>query len=183
MWRNCASSTCSFPSKLRARWANISRIRPLRSSTRHCRPCSRLRSWLGLSEALEMTSSALLSATLRLRSSTLPLPMKKRESGRIRVLVSSPTIMAPAELASSLNSSRSLDSGARPGLACSRIARSPLCGRSNNSTHRFLVVDAWQRPGQCLLTRRARAIRHPVMANECCARVRWSKSRACTPSG
>ncbi len=35
IWRSCASSTCNFPSWVRARWAKISKIRPVRSITRH----------------------------------------------------------------------------------------------------------------------------------------------------
>jgi len=45
---SCASSTCSLPSKLRARCAKISKNQAVRSNTRRPVSFSRLRSWLGV---------------------------------------------------------------------------------------------------------------------------------------
>ena len=58
MCRSCASSTCSLPSCERARCAKMSRISPVRSSTRQPSARSRLRSCEGLSAWLKMTSAA-----------------------------------------------------------------------------------------------------------------------------
>ena len=55
---SCASSTCSLPSKLRARCAKMSKINPLRSRTRRLVSFSRLRSWLGLRVWSTSTRSA-----------------------------------------------------------------------------------------------------------------------------
>ena len=70
-----ASSTCSRPSRVRARDANTSRISAARSITlRPPSASSRLRCWVGVSSSSHMTVSALSSSQTRLRSSSLPLP-------------------------------------------------------------------------------------------------------------
>ena len=77
----CASSTCSLPSPVRARWAKISRMSAERSSTVHLVSSSRLRVCEGdrsLSNRMRLASFA--SASCR-TSSALPSPIKVRGSG------------------------------------------------------------------------------------------------------
>ena len=72
---SCASSTCSLPSRVRARRAKMSRISCVRSTTLHVdqRFCSS-RSCAGDSSLSKMTTSTSASAQARASSSTLPLP-------------------------------------------------------------------------------------------------------------
>ena len=67
-------------------------------------------------------------------SSALPLPMKKRGSGRSRRPVTVATGCAPAERASCSSSRRSSGSTAAPNPSRTSTARSPLLGRSNTHT-------------------------------------------------
>ena len=94
---SCASSTCSFPSWVRARKAKISRIKPVRSITRHFSTFSRLRSWAGESEWSKITSSASRSLTCSAISSTLPEPIKNFGSGLLRCTEICSRISAPAD--------------------------------------------------------------------------------------
>ncbi len=97
---SCASSTCSLPSKLRARWAKMSKIKPLRSNTRRPVSFSRLRSWLGVRVWSTSTTSASFSSAQARISSALPDPTKYLGSGRAREASTSPTQTVPADAAS-----------------------------------------------------------------------------------
>jgi hypothetical protein len=80
-----ASSTCSLPSWLRARWAKISRISRVRSLTGRPRWRSRLRCWPGLSDWSNSTSVAPCASARALISSALPLPTNSAASGALRL--------------------------------------------------------------------------------------------------
>src|SRR5688572_28219621 len=110
----------------------MSRIRPLRSSTRVFSVSSRLRSCPARSGWLTRINSAFVSFARAPISSTLPLPTKYLGSGRSRRAWISPTTSAPADSASARNSwiSSSKDGRFRP--TCNSRARSPLRGRSSN---------------------------------------------------
>ena len=73
-WRSCASSTCNLPSWVRARWAKISKIRPVRSITRHSHKRSRLRSCAGLRAWSKRTTEAPVALTASAISTALPSP-------------------------------------------------------------------------------------------------------------
>src|SRR5688500_10104743 len=132
MCRSCASSTCSLPSWLRARWAKMSRIRPVRSTTRRSSAFSRLRSWPGLKGWLTRIRSAPVASAAAFTSSSLPLPIRVAGFGRSMRAVSTAATPAPAERARSANSSNAPSSGGPP--ACGWISRacSPLRERSNS---------------------------------------------------
>ena len=105
----CASSTCRQPSFVLARWAKMSRIKPLRSMT--CTPRSSVstRIWEGERSLSKITSVALSAATMVLTSSTLPSPMKLWGSGFSRLWRMLPTTRPPA-VSTSAASSRRLSS-------------------------------------------------------------------------
>src|SRR5690606_21604079 len=127
-----ASSTCSLPSWLRARWAKMSRIRPVRSTTRRSSAFSRLRSWPGVSGWFTSTRSAPVASHTALISSSLPLPTRVAGLGRSMRAVTTPARVAPAERASSENSSGSGSAGAPRAWGWISSACSPLRGRSNS---------------------------------------------------
>ena len=74
MYESWASSTCSFPSIVRARWAKMSRMSAVRSMTRRPSEPPRFRSWMGDSASSEIMRSACSRRDSVLISSTLPLP-------------------------------------------------------------------------------------------------------------
>src|SRR5688572_19943664 len=131
MCRNCASSTCNLPSWLRARCAKMSRIRPVRSTTRRSSAFSRLRSCTGLSGWLISTRSAPLASAAAFTSSSLPLPMSVAGLGRSMRAVSMCATAAPAERARSANSSTAPSSGGPPAWGWISRAVSPFFERSN----------------------------------------------------
>ena len=102
----CASSTCKQPSFVLARWAKMSRINPLRSST--CTPHSSVstRIWEGDRSLSKMTMVASLFSTMRLTSSTLPSPIKLWGSGFSRLWRMVPTGSPPAVSTSAPSSAR-----------------------------------------------------------------------------
>ena len=174
---SCASSTCSLPSKLRARCAKISKIKPLRSNTRRPVSFSRLRSWLGVKVWSTSTTSAVFASAQARISSALPDPTKYLGSGRARDASTEPTPSVPAEAAKAANSAVSLGSTGCPIPTPTRTARSPPRGRSNNCR-----APPITRPS---LTRRSPvpSLRHPRRsAIAHCARARRWKWHVCRPS-
>src|SRR5690606_18154842 len=131
MCRSWASSTCSLPSALRARWEKISRIRPVRSTTRRCSAFSRLRSCTGVSGWLTRTRSAPVASAAAFTSSSLPLPIRVAGFGRSMRALSNAATLAPADRARSANSSSSPSSGGPPAWGWISSAFSPLRERSN----------------------------------------------------
>ena len=91
-----ASSTWSRPSRVRARPAKMSRIRPLRSKTLVSRLSERTRIWLGLSSLSNTTRSQFSAFTRSFTSCTLPLPMKLPGSGASRFWRAQATASPPA---------------------------------------------------------------------------------------
>ncbi len=101
-----ASSTCRQPSLVLARWAKMSRIRPLRSMT--CTPSSSVRTRIcdGDRSLSKITMVACSLSTMRLTSSTLPSPMKLWGSGFSRLCRMMPAVSPPAVSTSSDSSIR-----------------------------------------------------------------------------
>ena len=89
------------------------------------------RFFMGSGKADEVRDAA---AAASRTSSALPLPMKKRGSGRSRRPITVATGCAPAERASCSSSRRSSGSTAAPNPSRTSTARSPLLGRSNTHT-------------------------------------------------
>src|SRR5262252_6643519 len=120
-----ASSTCSAPSRVRARRPKISRIRPVRSSTLAPQAFSRLRCCTGESAQSITTIPAVSPLTRPAISSTLPLPMKL--AGRMSPSGTMPedtTLRSIARASPTASSSRA--SGAR-GATWARSAAEPPC--------------------------------------------------------
>ena len=118
-----ASSTCSLPSWLRARCANISRMSMVRSLTGMPRVRSRLRCCAGLSAWSNRISVAPCCSASSLISSALPLPTNKAGSGALRLQVIRATGSRPAVWASSPSSSSSASKCGRPKSTPTRTAR------------------------------------------------------------
>ncbi len=103
-----ASSTWSRPSCVRACWAKMSRIRPLRSSTLTASRLSSAFCCLGLSSSSAMSSVKPVSRLALTSSWALPLPTYQLGSTWRRFCHSAPTTSAPAvsaRLASSVDES------------------------------------------------------------------------------
>jgi len=96
MYSSCASSTWSWPSRVRAWRAKMSRINWVRSRTRQGSAASRLRNWVGERSWSKRTRSASTDAARAAISSTLPEPMRVAGSGRGRRWSSSAATWAPA---------------------------------------------------------------------------------------
>lgn len=105
-WRSCASSTCNLPSWVRARWAKISKIRPVRSMTRHSHKRSRLRSCAGLRAWSKRTTEAPVALTASAISTALPSPTKYFGCGALRLPVITCNASTPAEETRDSNSTR-----------------------------------------------------------------------------
>ena len=101
----CASCTCSRPSFVRARWAKISRMSPLRSTTRTPSSSSIARACEGESSLSITTRSHSLFVTISFISCNLPAPRKLRGSGDWRVCKTMATVSAPAVSTSAASSS------------------------------------------------------------------------------
>ena len=106
MYWSCASSTCNWPSRVRAWRAKMSRINWVRSKTRQGRSRSKLRSWVGERSWSNSTRSALTDAAMPAISSTLPEPISVAGSGCGRRCKTSATTYPPALITSSRNSAR-----------------------------------------------------------------------------
>ena len=132
MWRSCANSTCSLPSWLRARWAKMSRIRPVRSTTRRSSAFSRLRSWTGVSAWLTSTRSAPVASQAAFTSSNLPVPIRIDGLGLSMRAGRTAATRAPADRASSVNSSSTPSAGGPPAWGWISSAFSPPRERSKN---------------------------------------------------
>ena len=124
----CASSTCRQPSFVRARWAKMSRIRPLRSST--CTPVSSVSTRIceGERSLSKMTIVACSCCTIFCTSATLPSPMKLCGSGFSRLWRIVPTTRPPAVSTSAASSAR-LSSSALS--SCSTGERRPTSTASS----------------------------------------------------
>ena len=102
---NWASSTCNFPSRVRARCAKISRISAVRSSTLQPKTFSKFRLCAGESSSSNTTVSTLWPRQKSANSRALPLPMKVPASGFSSFCVPVPITSPPAVAANSANSS------------------------------------------------------------------------------
>jgi len=123
MYSSWASSTWSWPSRVRARRAKMSRINCVRSRTRQGNAASRLRSCVGERSRSKTTRSALVEAATAAISSTFPEPMRVAGSRRGRRCRSSVATKPPALTSSSRNSARD-SSALRPGEADESAERS-----------------------------------------------------------
>ncbi len=124
---SCASSTCSFPSRVRARRAKMSRMSWVRSMTFRRTASSICRSCAGVSSASKMTTSASVSAHDAASVTTFPAPRKVEGSAFGRSCSTRRTTVAPAASARppSSSSDRSASSRfARPAINPTSAARS-----------------------------------------------------------
>src|SRR5690554_3194483 len=126
-YSNWAFSTWSLASLVCARWAKMSRIKPVRSTILVSRTSSKFPAWAGVSSSSKITRSARCTRTNCRNSSILPGPRKKAGSGRWlrRERPAPPT--PPAETANSLISSSAAPAiSSRPSPAVTtRTAVSP----------------------------------------------------------
>ncbi|SPE51806.1 hypothetical protein SBV1_1430023 [Verrucomicrobia bacterium] len=95
-----------MPSRVRARWAKMSRISEVRSSTLQLNTRSRLRLCAGESSSSKITVSTSACRQCRANSSALPLPMKVPALGAASFCKPSPTTCPPAVVANSESSSK-----------------------------------------------------------------------------
>ena len=109
-----ASSTCSLPSLLRARWAKMSRIKVVRSITWTPQAFSRLRIWVGVSSRSKMSRSISSCWQSWAACSTMPEPMQVAVSGAGRFWVKVRTGSAPAVWASSSSSPKDTSASYSP---------------------------------------------------------------------
>ena len=100
-----ASSTWRRPSRVRARWAKMSRIRAERSSTWTFSSSLSTRCWEGDRLLSKITMSASMARTSSRTSATLPSPMKVRGSGASFCWSTVPTHSPPAVFSRSESSS------------------------------------------------------------------------------
>ena len=116
MYSSCASSTCSWPSRVRAWRAKMSRISCVRSMTLQGRAFSRLRSWVGLRSWSTMATSA-CGRMPRPRKSLRPCRCRLSVAGSAlgRCCSTSAATRAPALITSSRNSARCESSSRRAG--------------------------------------------------------------------
>ena len=103
---SCASSTCSLPSLVAARLANMSSIRLVRSITLTPSAFSRFFCWEAVSSPSAMARSTSSVWQESASSAALPLPINVAVSGCDSFWVSRETITAPAVSASAANSFR-----------------------------------------------------------------------------
>lgn len=115
----CASSTCSLPSLVFARWAKMSRIRALRSSTGTPMISSSARILPGESSLSNITMVDSVASTSIRTSCALPSPMKLWESGVWR-FCSTLAVQKPPAVSSSASSSSMVSSVA----VCSFVKQS-----------------------------------------------------------
>ena len=101
-----ASSTWRRPSLVLARWAKMSRIRPLRSRTWTPSSWVSTRIWEGLRSLSKMTMVASSLRTSSRISATLPSPMKVRGSGAARFWSTTAATSPPAVSTRAPSSSR-----------------------------------------------------------------------------
>ena len=101
-----ASSTCRRPSRVLARWAKMSRIRPLRSMTDTPVIFSRARCWEGERSLSKITRLAPVVSSSSFTSSTLPSPIKLWGSGAGRFCSTLATHWPPAVSSRASSSSR-----------------------------------------------------------------------------
>ena len=125
----CASSTCSCPSRVRARWAKMSRIRPERSSTRTPSSSSSTRICDGESSLSNTARSQSLARISSRSSATLPSPRKVRGSG-VGLLCSSVATGWPPAVSTSAASSASEISVERSRSSMHAAARPASAARS-----------------------------------------------------
>ena len=123
-----ASSTCSCPSLVWARWAKMSRISPLRSSTLTPSSSPSTRIWEGDSSLSNTARSHSLAAISSFSSCTLPSPRKLRGSGVGRFCIIMATVSPPAVSTRAASSSMdtSLERSPSSMLAAASPARTAL---------------------------------------------------------
>ena len=83
---SCASSTCSLPSRVRARDAKMSRMSCVRSTTFRSSRASICRSCAGVSSLSKMTRSTSVSSQAAASEAILPLPRNVAASGPVALL-------------------------------------------------------------------------------------------------
>ena len=146
-----AISICILPSRVRARWAKMSRISAVRSSTLQSKSRSKLRVCAGLNSSSKITVSTSPCFASSANSLALPLPMNVATWGRSSFCVPSPMMVAPAVVASSASSAiDSLTSKAFPCLSstptrktrsvfpsCSARDFTGQCGNGSKCVGRF----------------------------------------------
>ena len=154
MYSSCASSTCNWPSRVRAWRAKMSRINCVRSSTRQGSAASRLRSCVGVRSWSKSTRSASWKPQRR----QSPPPCRSRSAWPDRAAggaaAASATTWPPALDTSSRNSARD-SSASRPGdLArkASSARRSGLSWEASESSGAPGSLASRRTPGR----RRAR---------------------------
>ena len=110
---NCASSTCSLPSRVRARRAKMSRISCVRSTILRPISCSIWRSCAGVSSLSKITTSTSISAAEVASVLILPEPRKVEASGFGRSCRTRSTTSAPAACARPASSSSEFSASRR----------------------------------------------------------------------
>mmetsp|Transcript_14288 Transcript_14288/g.36643 ORF Transcript_14288/g.36643 Transcript_14288/m.36643 type:complete len:218 (-) Transcript_14288:450-1103(-) len=141
-----ASSTCSLPSLVAARWLNTSRMSAVRSPTRTPLPSafSRLRCCRGVSSSSHSTEAAPVLLTRSLSSMIFPLPRYAREWASGSICTRLPTTCSPAasarrssscKLSSGVNSNvpRRFEGGAlRPTATSTTLSTKPSGSNSSS---------------------------------------------------
>ena len=117
---SCASSTCSLPSRLSARWAKMSRMSCVRSMTLRSVCFAIALACAGESSRSKTSTSASSSIARTTTSSSLPFPITSFGSMWSRIWMTASAISTPAVRASS-RSSRMLSSASRSGLRTSGL--------------------------------------------------------------
>ncbi len=119
----CASSTWSWPSRVRARWAKMSRMRPERSSTLTPSSSDSTRICEGESSLSNTARSHSFASMSSFISRTLPSPRKLRGSGVGRFWISMATVSPPA--VSTRAASSSMDTSEERSCSSMLAAASP----------------------------------------------------------
>src|SRR6185436_13198497 len=132
-----ASSTCSLPSRVRARRAKISRINCVRSTTLRSSRLFSSRSCAGDNSLSKITRSASASAAACASTSTLPLPRNVAGSGFGRSCSTRKTTRAPAASARPPSSSRECSASTRRAPPVTR----PTSAARSTSTGRRVLID------------------------------------------
>ncbi len=175
MYLYCASSTCSWPSRVRARWAKMSRMRPERSSTRTPSSSLSTRICEGESSLSKTARSQSLAAMSSFISRTLPSPRKLRGSGAGRFCSSIAAVSPPA--VSTRAASSSIE------ISVERSAGSMLSAARPASTARsfFLSVVSISLQSVSLRGRGAHVLQGPrprlPARNPCINSISFGRSR------
>ena len=149
MYSSCASSTCNWPSRVRAWRAKMSRINWVRSSTRQGSAASRLRSCVGERSWSKSTRSASAEAATPAISSTLPEPTRvagSRLGAALHQLGSHHAAGARDQLAKLGQRLLGVEAGEPTGVTARRRCRGRIapgfCGKDRFAVERGLVSRA-----------------------------------------